>query len=324
MKRAPVSSKDWVDFRAVKEAVSMEAILRHYQVPGLRRLHGQLQGRCPIHGGERQDSFRGSLCKNAFQCFACHAQGNVLDFVSAMEKCSVREAALKIQQWFSLAGQCSQSRALPSSAAIEGELVREKEGCNFPLCFTLTGVDHTHPYLAQRGVDRDTAAEFGVGFYGRPGLMSGRVTIPIHNGQGEVVAYVGRAVDGRMPKYKLPGGFHKALELYNLHRAIATSRKTAIVVEGYFDCLRVHQAGLPCVVALMGSSLSPTQERILTERFERVILMLDGDEAGRTATSAISAKLFPKCQVLTVALANGAQPDRLSRAEIRSLLGLRD
>lgn len=154
--------------------------------------------------------------------------------------------------------------------------------------------------------------------------MSGRVTIPIHNGQGEVVAYVGRAVDGRMPKYKLPGGFHKALELYNLHRAIATSRKTAIVVEGYFDCLRVHQAGLPCVVALMGSSLSPTQERILTERFERVILMLDGDEAGRTATSAISAKLFPKCQVLTVALANGAQPDRLSRAEIRSLLGLRD
>lgn len=324
MKPAPGPLKNWVDFRAVKEAVSMEAILRHYQVPGLHRLHGQLQGRCPIHRGARQDSFRASLNKNAFQCFVCHAQGNVLDFVSAMEKCSLREAALQLDGWFGLGGYRSLSRSLPASAAIEGELVREKEECNSPLRFTLTGVDHAHPYLGERGVDPVTAAEFGIGFYSRPGLMSGRVVIPIHNGQGEVVAYAGRAVDGRMPKYKLPGGFHKALELYNLHRAIATGRKTAIVVEGYFDCLRVHQAGLPCVVALMGSSLSPTQERMLTERFERIILMLDGDEAGRTATAAIRAKMIEKCEVLAIALADGAQPDHLSRAEVRSLLGLRD
>lgn len=323
MRRPPGQMKDWVDFRAVKQAVSMEAVLRHYRVPGLRRLHGQLQGRCPIHGGERQDSFRASLSKNAFQCFACQAQGNVMDFVSAMEKCPLRDAALRLQRWFSLGGYRSLSRALPASPAIEGQLVREKEGCNSPLRFTLTGVDHAHPYLVERGVDSVTAAEFGIGFYSGPGLMSGRVVIPIHNGQGEVVAYAGRAVDGRTPKYKLPGGFHKALELYNLHRALATGRKTAIVVEGYFDCLRVHQAGLPCVVALMGSSLSPTQEKILTERFERVILMLDGDATGRAATRAISAKLFQQCRLLTVAVADGVQPDHLSRAEVRSLLGLR-
>jgi DNA primase len=63
-------SEAWVDFRAVKEAVSMEAILRYYQVPNLRRQHGQLQGRCPIHRGQRDDSFRASVSKNAFQCFA--------------------------------------------------------------------------------------------------------------------------------------------------------------------------------------------------------------------------------------------------------------
>ena len=50
--------------------------------------------------------------------------------------------------------------------------------------------------------------------------MSGRVVIPIHNERGELVAYAGRSIDGSEPKYKLPAGFHKSLELFNLHRAI--------------------------------------------------------------------------------------------------------
>jgi DNA primase len=319
MRPARGQSQGWVDFRAVKEAVSMEAVLRYYQVPSLRRQHGQRQGRCPIHRGERDDSFRASLSKNAFQCFACQAQGNVMDFVAAMEKCSIREAALKLQQWFGIGEPGSPAGVLPRSAGTEGKLVREKEGFNPPLRFALTGLEHTHSYVAQRGIDRATAVEFGIGFYGGPGLMSGRVVIPIHNRQGETVAYAGRAADGRTPKYKLPGGFHKAMELYNLHRAIASGNKTVIVVEGYFDCLRVHQAGLPWVVALMGASLSPQQERLLTERFEQVILMLDGDAAGRAATRAISATLLQKCEVIAVAVGDGTQPDQLSPAEVRSL-----
>lgn len=308
-------SERWVDFRAVKQAVSMEAILRYYQVPNLRRQHGQLQGRCPIHRGQRDDSFRASLSKNAFQCFVCKAHGNVMDFVAAMEKCSLREAACKLQQWF------GPSVALPRWTATEGELVREKESnTNTPLPFALTGVDHSHPYLAQRGMDRATAIELGMGFYDRPGLMNGRIVIPIHNWRGELVAYAGRAVDGRIPKYKLTGGFHKSLELYNLHRAMATGSQTVIVVEGYFDCGRVHQAGLPWVVALMGSSLSPEQEKILVERFERVILILDGDDTGRTATQIIRGKLIRNCEVLTLAVSDGAQPDQLSTAEVRNLV----
>lgn len=313
-------SEGWVDFRLVKEAVTMEAILRYYQVPNLRRQRGQLQGRCPIHRGQRDDSFRASLSKNAFQCFACQAHGNVMDFVAAMEKCSVREAALKIQEWFGIRGFHRLSAAWTGPTTSEGQLVRKKEGVNSPLRFALTGIDHIHPYLAQRGVDRATAVEFGIGFYSRPGLMSGRIVIPIHNGKGEVVAYAGRALDGRMQKYKLPGGFHKSQELYNFHRAMATGSQTVIVVEGYFDCVRVHQAGLPWVVALMGSSLSVEQERILLERFERVVLMLDGDDTGRTATQTIRAQLLQKCEVLTVAVSDGAQADQLSTAEIRRLL----
>lgn len=308
---------NWIEFRAVKQAVSLEAVLHHYQVPGLRRHGSQLEGRCPIHRGQRDDSFRASLSKNVFHCFACQAHGNVLDFVAAMEKCSVREAACRLQQWFAV-GPLATAVQQMARGLWKAELVREKERGNPPLRFVLRGVDHAHPYLLQRGIDRDTAAEFGVGFYGGPGLMSGRIVIPIRNVRSEIVAYAGP--DGRLPKYKLPVGFHKGWELFNIHHAAATDSHTAIVVEGYFDCLRVHQAGFPCVVALMGSSLSASQEQVLTGRFDRVILMLDGDTAGRTASHSISARLSAKCFVALVHVPEGMQPDQLSPKAIQELI----
>ena len=204
-----------------------------------------------------------------------------MDFVAAMEKCSIREAACRLQRWF--------GEAAPPAHAAQGsvpkrELVREKEGCNPPLRFVLTGVDHGHGYLEQRSIDRATAVEFGVGFYGGPGLMSGRIVIPIRNSRGEIVAYAGRTLNGELPKYKLPAGFRKGWELFNIQRAAATSSQRVIVVEGYFDCVRVHQAGFPFVVALMGSSLSVEQESALLQRFDRMVLLLDGDAAGIKCT----------------------------------------
>lgn len=310
---------EWVEFSAVKQAVRLEAVLRHYQVPGVRRRRDQGEGRCPIHGGERDDSFRASLSQNVFHCFSCQAQGNVLDFVAGMEKCSIREAACRLQRWFGVGASAESVQPIPPGRR-KVELVREKEGCHPPLRFALTGVDHGHGYLQQRGIDRATAAEFGVGFYGGPGLMSGRIVIPIRNAQGEIAAYAGRAVDGRLPKYKLPAGFRKGSELFNLHRASATGSKTVIVVEGYFDCLRVHQAGIPFVVALMGTALSASQGRVLTGRFERVVLLLDGDAAGRAGTRAISTQLSRKCKVAVANVPDGEQPDQLAPLAIQDLI----
>lgn len=310
---------DWVDFAALKQAVSLEAVLRHYQVP-LRTNRYQLEGCCPIHRGKRADSFRVSLTRNVFHCFACQASGDVLDFVAAMEQCSIRQAALRLGQWF---GFCSsdQSHLRPVPSTMQkGELVREKERCNPPLSFALTGVNHSHPYLVQRGVDLATAVEFGIGFYPGPGLLSRRIVIPISNVGGQRVAYAGRSLDGTLPKYRLPPRFHKTLELFNLHRAAATPTKTVILVEGYFDCLRVHQAGLPGVVALMGASLSIEQEKALLERFEQVVLLLDGDQTGRAATRTIAARLSSKCLVACVQLPDRAQPDQLSLTVINQLL----
>jgi DNA primase len=253
------------------------------------------------------------LGKNVFHCFSCQAGGNVLDFVAAMERCSIREAALRLQRWFSMGAPDR------SWAPLSAQPVRKKEGLNPPLRFALTNVDYAHRYLAERGIDRATAVEFGVGFYARPGLMSGRMVIPIHNRRGEIVAYAGRAPDGRMPKYKLPAGFHKSSELFNLHRVLATGSKTVIVVEGYFDCMRVHQAGLPGV-ALMGSSLSARQESTLLECFERVILLLDGDVTGRDASRTLAARLSRQCRVVNVALPDNVQPDHLSTMALQQLL----
>ena len=308
----------WVDFGAVKQAVSLETVLRHYQAPDLRKRRNQLQGPCPIHRGQRDDSFRVSLGKNVFHCFGCQASGTVLDLVAALEKCSIRQAALWLQQWFSIG--TSPLNPVRGSGWRE-ELVREKEGRNPPLPFALTGIDPCHRYLVERGIDRATAVEFGVGFYGGPGLLSGRIAIPIGNARGQTVAYAGRAPDGRLPKYKLPVGFRKGLELFNLHRAAATGTRTVIVVEGYFDCLRVHRAGLDWVVALMGSSLSAEQEIALLESFDRVVLLLDGDAAGRAASGAIAARLSGRCVVEVAQVPDGAQPDQLSLTTIQQLLG---
>ncbi|PYT22456.1 MAG: hypothetical protein DMG57_35205 [Acidobacteria bacterium] len=78
-----------------------------------------------------------------------------------------------------------------------------------------------------------------------------------------------------------------------------------IVVEGYFDCMRVHQAGFPGVVVLMGASLSAQQESALLKRFDQAIVLLDGDAAGRAGTRSIAFRLSRRCSLNTVDLPDG-------------------
>ena len=73
--------------------------------------------------------------------------------------------------------------------------------------------------------------------------MNGRIVIPIHNERGELLAYAGRSIDNSEPRYKLPAGFHKSLELFNLHSLLEeTSTDAVVVVEGFLDCMKVAQA----------------------------------------------------------------------------------
>ena len=83
--------------------------------------------------------------------------------------------------------------------------------------------------------------------------------------------------------YQIGGPFH-----FNMHRAGSVGDSTVVVVEGFFDCMKLHQASFRSVVALMGSVLYEPQGHALPERFLRVILLLDGDATGRKASTVVA------------------------------------
>ncbi len=319
-----MSGRGWealppLDLAALKRAVRLEQVLEHYGIQGLRRSgRDQYRGRCPIHQGQGREAFHVNLARDIFHCFSCGAGGTVLDFVAAMEGCRLRQAAAKLRDWFGVPPMAAQAGRV--AVAAKPSLVTEKRNLS-PLRFVLRSVDPSHPYLQSRGITAVTAAEFGVGFYGGPGLLRQRLVIPIHDERGQLVAYCGRSLQGaEPPRYRFPPGFAKSRVLFNFHRAAAAGESRVIVVEGFFDCLKLHQAGFPSVVALMGTALYQHPERLLRERFRQVVLLLDGDQAGRRASMAIAARLASGCSVRVIELAPDTQPDQLATGSIRQLL----
>lgn len=300
----------------------MEMALAHYGIRLHHSDHQSFRGLCPLPTHAPDASHHSFMVNTAKNAWACHSDsciaarggrigGNVLDFVAAMESCSLRDAALRLQDWL---------LAIPSAtcAARNVNATPTDPTHNEPLPFILNCVDPTHPYLAARGVDIETARHFGIGYDCGTGLMAGRVVFPIHDEGGALVAYAGRAIGQAGPKYRFPPRFRKSLVLFNLHRAAVMS-KSVIVVEGFFDCIRVHQAGIPCVVALMGRSLSAQQEDLLRRHFDHVTLLLDGDQPGRTAGAAIATRLVSQISTRLALVPDGTQPDQLDTEHIRLL-----
>jgi DNA primase len=309
----------WVDFKQIKADVAIEQVLQRYGVP-VRRIGSELRGPCPLptHTSRRsRDSFSVNPARNAWSCRSqsCiqarggKAGGNILDLVALIEGCSLRDAAIRLQHW---------SGTMPPRHAVPAEDTAPAP--NAPLHFTLQHIERQHAYLVQRGLSAETIRAFGVGFYRGTGFLRGRIVIPIHDEHGALIAYVGRAIDGQEPKYRFPVGFRKSLVLFNLHRVLQTGARTVIVVEGFFDALAVHRGGYPAVVALMGSTLSRQQAALLTTHFDRVLLMLDGDDAGRQGAAAIASTLAERINVVPILLGEGTQPDQLTPVAIQRLL----
>ncbi|MBC8459221.1 MAG: toprim domain-containing protein [Deltaproteobacteria bacterium] len=334
------SKTEWVDFKEIKEKVKIEDILQHYNLlEGFTRKDDELTGFCPIHDSERyyKDSFSANVKKNNWHCFVCDAGGNILDFVAQIEDVSIREAALLIQEWFDITPKkpelarrkggdrtkAKREAAAPTPAAPSPSI----EPVNPPLTFKLKNLDSNHPYLKERGLAKETIKAFGLGFCQR-GLIKERIAIPIHNENGELVAYAGRypgePPEGE-PKYKLPPKFQKHLVLYNFHQAKDLAKEQSLIlVEGFFDLFNIWQAGLKNVVALMGTSMSDEQARLIVEELGpdgKLALMLDPDEVGLKATQEIIDKLIEKLYIKVINLKKeGLQPDSLSKENIQELL----
>jgi len=81
----------------------------------------------------------------------------------------------------------------PQPTKTIGERREPDEQPNKPLGFELKGIDHAHPYLAARDIEKETAEYIGFGFFSGKGSMSGRIVIPIENGLGKIVAHAGRS-----------------------------------------------------------------------------------------------------------------------------------
>jgi DNA primase len=333
----------FVDFKAVKAAITMEAVLEHYGVlDKFKRGTDSLSGPCPIHKGSNPTQFRVSISKNIWNCFSeCKHGGNVLDFIARMEDLSIHAAALKAIEWFNLdpeamsasseekAGETSEApkagdATKPKPAAARTAPVQENGAPNKPLKFRLDKLQREHPYLIkERGLTLETIVDFGVGYCAK-GMMAERIAIPIQNPEGGVVAYAGRfpveePPEGT-PKYKLPQGFRKSQELFNIDRAIKEPRDMPLViVEGFFDCMKLHQFGFRKVVALMGSTMSAAQEELIrkhTDRNSRVIIMLDENEAGRAGRDDIACRLSKYCFVRIYEFEKeDMEPEHLSNAE---------
>ena len=113
-------------------------------------------------------------------------------------------------------------------------------------------------------------------------------------------------------------------ELFNIDRASKEpADKPLIIVEGFFGCMKLHQAGFRKVVALMGSTMSVTQEALIkqhTDRNSHVIIVFDEDEAGRVGREEIAVRLakfvFVKIHVFEH---ENQQPDKLSADEVKGL-----
>ena len=303
----------WVDFQKLKEEISMEMILEHYGFLDELKVKGdRAMGKCPLHGGSNLNQFSVSLSKNIFQCFSgnCKAKGNILDFVATKEGISIREAGLKIQDWFSVKAEVPK-KSLKQNEPEEQQEIKE----NKPLSFELKGLDPDHPYLKERGLSPETIAHFGIGLYAGKGMLKNRVVIPIHNDFGELLAYAGRVVDDSRvteenPRYKIPGTFNKELALFNLHRVLKTGDR-ATLVEGFFDVMILHQLGIQNGIGLMGSFLSPEQEELIVQHFSYVTILMDGNDAGRAVQEEALNRLSRKVFVGVKELPEGMEPDQL-------------
>lgn len=142
-----------------------------------------------------------------------------------------------------------------------------------------------------------------------------RVIFPIFNMRGQTVAFGGRTLGEDKPKYlNSPESevFHKGSILYGYHLARQAIRKTsqAVLLEGYVDVIRAHQAGVTCSVASMGTSLTEAQASALTRMADTIIICYDSDNAGIEASFRAAEMLQGNGKVIKIAkMPEGLDPD---------------
>jgi len=341
--------KNWINTKELREQLDFAAVLESYGVELQVKKGNQHQGFCPLpcHGGSgerKSPSFSADLDKGIFQCFGCGGKGNIIDFVILMageskdDKQAFRRASVLLKEKF-MDGKSHEEVSPPQAESKKKPLTKEASDStsriiNPVLTFSLKNLNPDHPYLNERGFDKEVASHFESGHCSK-GMMKNRIAFPLHNPEGELVGYAGRIIDDSMvdentPKYRFPGTrevdgktheFRKNDLLYNYHR-LRTPVRHLVIVEGFFHVWRLHQAGISAV-SVMGSSISERQlELILSLSKKKGYLWLipDPDKAGERMIQDSTAELAKARYTRILELPKGKDVADLSVKELLALL----
>ncbi len=291
----------------------------------LKKSGQNFTGLCPFHA-EKSPSFAVHPTKQIYHCFGCGVGGDVFKFVMEMEKCAFPEAIRIVAEKCGISiprpkERSPEERKENQQRTVLVEMHREAQTFFVKqLEGTLEG-KAARAYLEDRGLDKDVLARFGIGYapgggdlllrhlkskyaeklLAESGLISRdqsgrlfdrfrrRITFPISNESGKIVAFGCRALGDDQPKYlnspETPI-YSKSNVLYHMDRAKEGIRRQdfAILVEGYMDAIAVARAGISNVVASCGTSLAEPQIKLLGRFTRRVVVNYDPDAAGQTAT----------------------------------------
>ena len=317
------------------------------QVTPLKLAGKSYKGLCPFHR-EKTPSFHVDRDKGLFYCFGCGAGGDVFKFLSLTERFTFPEA---VEHVAARVGIELPRRRRSQRDTDKDDLMEVLDDASEAFHQALGWGDNpAKRYLDDRGVPQDIIKKYGFGYapdswdyilrrlgqkHGeaklfKAGLLSerrekggyydrfrNRLMIPIHSETGALAGFGGRSLDNSEPKYlNSPESevFNKSRLLYNLHRSKDAMRRIdrAILVEGYFDAIAIDHAGVPGVVASMGTSLTAGQASLMRRFTRKCVIAYDGDSAGRAAVlRAAPVLLGAGLDVLALDLQGAKDPDEI-------------
>ena len=310
-------------FSCLKRRVSiLDVLIENGLIAPFKKRGDRLVGPCPLHGGDNPTAFAVSLSKNVWRCFTrCDSGGDVVEFVRRLHKSSWSQTAVYLAGLAARPGASSASQNAPVEKT-EKAFRPLSEKAFLPFVKRLN-LDSDSAWFAKKGISPDTARRFEAGLYHGRGFLSDCVGVRLHDLDGRPVGYAGRRlIESQVEKYgkwKFPAGLPKSSILYNWHRAKSRTNKGVVVVEGPWGAMRLTQLEIPSV-ALLGVNLSSVQYRIL-RKISPVLVMLDGDRAGRDAAVRIENSLHPHTDAKIITLPFSIDPDDLSDRQLIGLVG---
>ncbi|BDU76732.1 DNA primase [Mesoterricola sediminis] len=341
----------------VKDATDLVALVG--QAVKLRRQGSAWSGLCPFHS-ERTPSFQVVADRGFYHCFGCGKHGDVFTWIMEREGLTFPEA---LEQLARAAGiDLPRQRERPAAELdLEARVRLALETAQAFYERRLADTPKALDYLRGRGMTPDFIREAHLGYapdawealvthlktqgfslevLEQAGLASrsergshldflrDRLVIPILDARGRTIAFGGRAFGDAKPKYlntRETAVFQKGSVLFGFHRAKGQLRDGALVVEGYFDVLQLHQEGIHQAVAPLGTALTEAHLQMVGRFTKRLILCFDGDAAGlRAMEKSLRLALPLGFDVRLLLLPQGEDPDTwcmtLGRDAFRELI----